>query len=104
MPEILNTGTAIQFLEPIGTARIMTADELVELFEARREQLLALIHSKLSSRLRRRFDPEAVLQDAMVRARTRTEWLSHSPTPADLDRKLRRLVCEQTNDLLRGHL
>jgi RNA polymerase sigma-70 factor (ECF subfamily) len=104
MPLIPNTGTTPPVPEPIASRTIMTQDHLAELFESKREELLALIRRKLRSKLGKRLEPSDILQNAFIRACKQREWLSDSLTPEELDRKLRRIVFEERTDELRQHL
>jgi RNA polymerase sigma-70 factor (ECF subfamily) len=104
MPPMLNTGTTTQFPEPLSRPTLMTQDQLAELFETRREELLALIRRKLRSRLGKRLEPTDILQDAFIRACKHREWLSDSLTPEELSKKLRRIVFEEMTDRIRQHL
>ena len=104
MPVTQDTATVLRFPEPTGTVAVMTDDVIVELFEANRDKLLALIRRKLSPRLRKRIDPEDILQDAMLRASKRKEWLASALSPQQQARNLERIVSEQTIDRVRAEL
>jgi RNA polymerase sigma-70 factor (ECF subfamily) len=104
MPQISNTGTTPLVPEPIGSKTIMTQDRLAELFESKREDLLALIRRRLRSKLGKRLEPADILQNAFIRACKHREWLSDSRTPEELERKLRRIVFEERTDEIRQHL
>jgi RNA polymerase sigma-70 factor (ECF subfamily) len=52
-------------------------------FDRLRSRLLAMVERRVSRKLAMRIDPEGVVQDAYIRARSR--WQALSPKPADLD-------------------
>jgi RNA polymerase sigma factor (sigma-70 family) len=100
----LNRGKTTEDSGPIAGTTIRTEDELAELFEARREEFLAMIRGKLRSRLGKRLEPRDILQDAFIRACKHWPWLCDSRTLEELERKLRRIVFEETTDQIRQHL
>jgi RNA polymerase sigma-70 factor (ECF subfamily) len=75
---------------------------LAAAFERLRPRLLALIGRRVGSKLAARIDPEAVVQDAYVRAGPR--WLVLSPKPDDIDVWVYRQVVDRLIELIRRTL
>jgi DNA-directed RNA polymerase specialized sigma24 family protein len=78
------------------------SDELIALFKARRDRLVAMVRRRVGSRLIARIDPEDVLQEVYLRARR--EWIS-DPLPREHRAWwLYRLVWRRTIELMRAAL
>jgi len=72
-------------LRPSKTSLSDPTDEVIlhTAFERLRERLIAMIERRIGRKLASRVDPEGVIQEAYLRARTR--WQEFDPKPADLD-------------------
>jgi RNA polymerase sigma-70 factor (ECF subfamily) len=77
-------------------------DALVSLFEAGRSRLLAMVRRRVGPRLIAKIDPEDVLQDVFLRART--EWISDPPPAEHREWWLYRLAWRRTIELMRAAL
>ncbi len=77
-------------------------DDLLTLFEARRDRLLAMVRRRVGPRLIARIDPEDVLQDVFLRARR--EWQSDPPPREHREWWLYRLAWRRTIELMRAAL
>jgi RNA polymerase sigma-70 factor (ECF subfamily) len=77
-------------------------DDLLALFKARGDRLLAMVRRRVGPRLIGRIDPEDVLQDVFVRARR--EWLSDPPPREHREWWLYRLAWRRTIELMRAAL
>jgi hypothetical protein len=104
MKEISTAGTTTDIPVPIGPETALTEKVLAQLWQSKREAFLSHVRVHLSPKLERRIDASDVVQAAFLRARDRMQWLGDSLTPEELDKKLDRIVCEQTIDQLRSVL
>ena len=77
-------------------------DDLLALFKARRDRLLAMVRKRVGPRLVARIDPEDVLQDVFLRAQR--EWQSSPPPPEHREWWLYRLAWRRTIELMRAAL
>ena len=71
-------------------------------FERLRPRLLAMIGRRVGSKLAARIDPEGVVQEAYLRARSR--WPVREPRPADLDAWVYSQVLDRLRERIRGAL
>ncbi len=71
-------------------------------FDRLRPRLLAMIGRRIGPRLAARVDPEAVVQDAYLRARDR--WRAMEARPEDLDVWIYGQVIDRLNELIRSAL
>ncbi|MEI6566639.1 MAG: sigma-70 family RNA polymerase sigma factor [Verrucomicrobiota bacterium] len=85
--------------------RLRSGDQqaLADLFSRERERLWRVIHFRLAEPLRRRLEPDDVLQEAFLAATKRLEHYATSPTTSPFI-WLRMIVNQTLNDLHREHL
>lgn len=98
-------GRTDEGLGPFAGARFSAPtgdEELLALFESRRERLLAMIRRRVGPRLTAKIDPEDVLQDVFLRAQG--EWCSSPPPVPYRDWWLYRLAWRRTIELIRAAL
>jgi RNA polymerase sigma-70 factor (ECF subfamily) len=77
-------------------------DELLALFEARRNRLRTMVRRRVGPKLIARIDPEDVLQDVFLRASR--EWISDPPPLEHREWWLYRLAWRRTIELMRAAL
>jgi RNA polymerase sigma-70 factor (ECF subfamily) len=71
-------------------------------FERLRPRLLAMVERRVGRKLAARIDPEGIVQEAFIRARSR--WPALDPKPADLEAWVYRQVLDRLIEVLRAAL